>query len=250
LTTAEGKISTLETNTAGYGTRLTTVETDISGLKTRMSGAEEDISTVSGNVSDLSSSVTTNTNNIRTANTNIASLQTRMTAAENAIDAIDTSSTSTFEARISALEAQMSDVQSFMINGFDSEDITDQITLTKSSGNFTLDTYQCIRNGKVYHLHFKYTTTAAISVGSNVGDLYITGVKGPKEFIAQAMYNGDRIMVTGLTGSGRIIIRNGVNTLSSGATCDCSLIWIPAPETENSTASTNSITDYEEEVTM
>lgn len=249
LTTAEGKISTLETNTAGYGTRLTTAETDISGLKTRMSGAEEDISTVSGNVSDLSSSVTTNTNNIRTANTNIASLQTRMTAAENAIDAIDTSSTSTFEARISALEAQMSDVQSFMINGFETEDITDQVTLVETSGNFTIGPYVCTRNGNAYSLYVEVTTTSTVAEGANAttfGSMTLSGPPLPSAPCSGAMFRGASAIIYNMDSNGLITMRNTAASLASGSWTYVCLTWF-APF-ESASASTQGVTTQHESI--
>lgn len=97
------------------------------------------------------------------------------------------------------------------------EDITSEITYTKTSGSSAVSIQMAYRWGKVVLLTFAVKTTASISAGSNI---WVGTQSGhlPKTGVRNATYNGSSTPVMQLLSDGSIIVRNLGATIASGST--------------------------------
>ena len=117
LSTVDGEIDALQTDSGSFSTRVTTNETEIDALQTD-SGS-------------FSTRVTTNETEIDALQTDSGSFSTRITTNESEIDALQTNSAS-FSTRVTTNETDISDLQSFS-SSLDSTYATDAQVLAQTA---------------------------------------------------------------------------------------------------------------------
>ena len=107
-------------------------------------------------------------------------------------------------------------------------DVTSQITITKSSGNWSVNTYSAYRTGNVVTLYIKFEGNgSAVNAGSNAFQGNVSGIR-PILLSYGTAYISSSATVAGLWSTGSITVRvTGANvTLGTGNTSEFSITYI------------------------
>ena len=106
--------------------------------------------------------------------------------------------------------------------------VTSQITITKNSGNWSVNTYSAYRTGNVVTLYIKFEGNgSAVNAGSNAFQGNVSGIR-PVLLSYGTAYISSAATVAGLWSTGGITVRvTGANvTLGTGNTSEFSITYI------------------------
>ena len=132
---------------------------------------------------------------------------------------------------IADLQTAMTGMASAVAAGPEVSEITEDLSVTRTSGSCTVGAFRAFRCGSLIMLSVTVTSTASVAAGSNVGILQVSGIPMPAVPAKGAMYGGTRVVVGNLDDTGKLEIRNEVATYSSGSSTNLSFTYIAAPET-------------------
>ncbi len=107
-------------------------------------------------------------------------------------------------------------------------DVTSQITITKNSGNWSVNTYSAYRTGNVVTLYIKFEGNGnTVNAGSNAFQGNVSGIR-PVLLSYGTAYISSSATVAGLWSTGGITVRvTGANvTLGTGNTSEFSITYI------------------------
>jgi hypothetical protein len=97
-------------------------------------------------------------------------------------------------------------------------DITSGITVTKTAGEWTVDSWQAYRTGNVIQLRVVFQGNGqAVSAGSNAINCTVSGIK-PKTEVYAMGFAGSSLFIGGFYASGSLLIRIPYNTLTIAST--------------------------------
>ena len=97
-------------------------------------------------------------------------------------------------------------------------DISSGITVTKTAGEWTVDSWQAYRTGNVVQLRIVFQGNGqAVAAGSNAINCTVAGIK-PKTEVCAMGFAGSNLFIGGIYASGSVLIRIPYNSLTIGST--------------------------------